>query len=379
MAGEKISVLNIIGSMHHGGTEQLCYEILSRLNQKRFILAVCAFDKAPQSDVVERFRNIGIEVIIFPENGEGVISKLGYIKDLFHLLRCHHFDIVHTHHYTANLCGRIVAILARVPVIISHEHNLAIQEKLFHILVMRILNRLSFANIVASNSIRKFRVNECGFSQRRITVIRNGIDLAQFTSQDINKQIAKASFGLQQFSKVVAVAGRLVSWKRVDLFLKAALNVARWDSSSGFAIFGEGPDEPRLRRIAEELGIKDRVIFVPWVDNMARAYASIDVFCHVAEEEEGFGLVIAEAMACGIPVVAVRVSATEELLSDGGGILVDASSEKIAEAILRYLKDERLALKTGTIGREAAKDLFNIARTAKDIERLYLHAYHESK
>lgn len=379
MAREKTSVLSVIGSMHHGGTERLCYDILSRLNQKRFILTACAFDKTPQTDVIERFRNIGIEVIIFPENGEGIISKLRYIKDLFCLLHRHHFDIVHTHHYTANLCGRIAAILARGPMIISHEHNLATHEKFFHILVMRVLNRLSFTNIVASNAIKKFRVAGCGLNQRGITVIRNGIDSARFTSQDINKQIAKANFGLQQFSKVVAVAGRLVPWKRADLFLKAASNVARQDSSCGFAVFGEGPDEPGLRRTAETLGIKDRVIFVPWVDDMVRAYAAVDVFCHVAEEEEGFGLVIAEAMACGIPVVAVRVSATEELLSHGGGVLVEASPEKIAEAILRYLKDERLTLETGRVGRKIAKDLFNINRTAKDIGRLYLQAYYEAK
>jgi glycosyltransferase involved in cell wall biosynthesis len=151
----------------------------------------------------------------------------------------------------------------------------------------------------------------------------------------------------------------LYAWPRVQQRLEATLLVV-----------GDGPDLPRLRRIAEALDVEGSVCFSGIVpdDELARAYATSAVFAMPARRRlgpwpagEGFGLVYVEAGAARLPVVAGRGGGVDDAVEDGGsGILVDASDHlSVADAILDLLHDPERARAMGERGRELAASRFS--------------------
>jgi len=135
-------------------------------------------------------------------------------------------------------------------------------------------------------------------------------------------------------------------------------------------VIGDGPDKPRLERIASVLGIKERVCFRGRVsdEELQTAYAEADVFvlpsrCRLypRAEGEGFGLVFAEAGLEGLAVVAGAAGGASEAIADGEtGILVDPNDpDQVASATVRILTDEELGRSLGENGRTRALDEFS--------------------
>ena len=154
---------------------------------------------------------------------------------------------------------------------------------------------------------------------------------------------------------VVGVVGRLVPEKGVDVFLRAAALVSGVVPQAAFLVVGDGPLRPDLEHRAAVLGLSGTVTFTGYRSDATRLLAGLDVLA-VPSRSDGSPLVVCEAMAAGVPVVASRVGGLPDLVEDGGsGLLVrPGEAEDLARALVSLLLDPEAARRLGARGRALA-------------------------
>lgn len=159
-----------------------------------------------------------------------------------------------------------------------------------------------------------------GFPRERLAVVRNGVDLNLFTPEP--RQAARARLG---FSGITALSvGNLVELKGHHLAIEAMASVP----DGRLVIIGAGPEEGRLRALAQRLGMAERVAFTGVLpQERLPAYYSAADFLILGSSREGWPNVLLEAMACGTPVVATRVWGMPEVVgAPAAGVLVGERS-----------------------------------------------------
>jgi 1,2-diacylglycerol 3-alpha-glucosyltransferase len=190
--------------------------------------------------------------------------------------------------------------------------------------------------VIPSESMKKTIVREYGLRDR-FTVIPTGIDLEPYRIAD--GEALRARKGWQK-EKVMISIGRMAPEKNWDTLLKAAKIVRENHPDLRVVLIGDGPARSDLEGLASELGIADHVTFtgeVPFVD--VPAYLKAANLFGFASTTETQGLVTMEALAAGLPVVAVDASGTRDILTDGEqGFLVPNDAEALAASIIRLLE-----------------------------------------
>lgn len=250
------------------------------------------------------------------------------------LLRKIQPDILHTNFIVPGGLAMRIARRAGVPRIIATRHELA-GSLSPHLLVWSKYCQ-SFADHlvhVSSTVAESYGLSSAPqYSQGqapRNMVIHNGIDL------DSSQRVE--SYPRASNERVVVVAGRMVAEKGQARALAAFALAAQRDPKLRLELIGDGPERALLERNAQQVGLADRVDFPGWrrrEETLARMKSAWCVL--VPSIQEGFGLVLVEAMALGVPVVASDISVFREVAELGGGVsLIDpGNTAGLAEAIL---------------------------------------------
>jgi glycosyltransferase involved in cell wall biosynthesis len=206
--------------------------------------------------------------------------------------------------------------------------------------------------------------------RRRTFVVYPGVDVAAGASGTA----VRASLGLAESDWVVGIVGRLQPWKGQDKVLRsvAALRERGLEAVGlvvGGTPFGRSESYPaELRELADRLGVGGHVIFTGQVDDPTGLYPAMDAFVS-ATEGEPFGIVVAEAMAAGIPVVAFAGGGPRELVEDGvSGILV-RSEAALVDALAGLASDPTRAAALADAGRRRALESFSGAASAAAFTR----------
>ena len=174
---------------------------------------------------------------------------------------------------------------------------------------------------------------------------------------------------------LVLTVARLVPHKGQDVVLQAVASLKDEFPALRYVIAGTGPDEARLRQLAERLTIADRAIFAGALsdDDVAEAYATATIYAGLSRVEEGihaegFGISFLEAAASGLPSIAGDSGGVRSAVRDGiTGIVVPPTDVRaVAEALRWLLRDEQLRATMGGAGRSLVESYFNWERVARD-------------
>jgi glycosyltransferase involved in cell wall biosynthesis len=377
----RIRVAHVMGEFMHGGTEKIVLDLLTRLDKSKFDIHVLCSSSEGLKEVRDKFAALGLGTSV-AATGLGEASGRGWglrtasrkmrsLLNMARVLRKGEFTIVHTHGLTNNLYARTAAIVAGAPVIVTHEHNVH-GDTMRDRMLWALLNLKTALNLSVSETVGEFRMRSVPWSRRKSVILLNGIDLDVFhPPSSIQREAARGACGIEGDEKVIGVMGRLVPAKRVDVFLRAAALVLEICRCARFLIVGDGRERPGLEALASELGMSHAVRFTSWVARPEEALWAMDIFTIVSDQTEGFGLVTAEAMACGLPIVAADISLNREIVSDSCGIFVKPDPHLVAEGILRLLRHENLAFAMGTNAARRASERYDINRAAARLEDIY--------
>lgn len=295
-------------------------------------------------------------------------------RELTGLLRACGVDVLFCHGYKANLVGRLAARRAEVPTVAVSRgwtrESLKVRayEALdrFHLRFMD--------HVVCVSDGQAAKVRRAGVPENRVTVIRNSARLAMFDDPDPadHGRLLGHFASDSGVSRVVVAAGRLSPEKGCDVLIAAAARVLTADRAAGVVLFGDGPERPRLERMARGLGVTGRFVMPGFTRDLDRVVPWADVLA-LSSFTEGLPNVLLEASAAGVPVVATAVGGTPEVVADGEtGYLIPAGDPgALAERVLRLLGDAGQRRRMGDAGRELMRSRFSFeAQAAAYIELL---------
>lgn len=204
---------------------------------------------------------------------------------------------------------------------------------------------------------------------QQIETIHNFVDEREYYVRDSSK--LKEELGIQAHEKVLIHVSNFRKVKRVDDVVSTFAKV-RETLEVKLLLVGDGPEMSGIHQQVKELHIEKDVLFLGKRDNLAELYSMSDVKL-LLSEKEAFGLVLLEAMACGVPAIGSRIGGIPEIIEPGeNGFLVELGDiDAAADAAIHILSDETLYQKMSEFALRTATQRFSSKKILAEYEALY--------
>lgn len=202
-----------------------------------------------------------------------------------------------------------------------------------------------------------------------IKTIYNFIDEETYVPQAFGH--LKKELGIQEDEKVIIHISNFREVKNIPDIVRS-FEILQESIDAKLLLVGEGPEKENIETLVAQLNLEDQVIFTGKRDDMAELLAISDLMFHLSEKE-AFGLVLLEALACGVPSVATNIDGIPEVVEDGvNGFLVPYGDvEAAAKKGLELLTDERLHASFTENGLKTVREKFESSKIVSTYEELY--------
>jgi len=344
-SNKKIKILFAIGRLSVGGGEKLLVRQLPMVDRNRF-------DPHLLTLFSENKDSFGNEVSLAADHWRKLNFKsLFDLPEWFRLLiflKKEKFDAVVTSLFSANLIVRIAAIILRVPVIISYEHNLYPDKHRWQIGMDRLLAKWTDKIIVDSEAVRKFTSKQEKIPIEKFLTMH--IPPLLDSEKSRNPDLVRQELGIPGEAKIILTVSRLVEEKGHRYLIEAAKKVLSEVSNVYFVIVGWGHLEESLKSQAKTLGLGDKVIFPGRID-IRDVLPLADVYVEPAIMTD-LPVAIMEALRLEKPIVSTNVGEIPVFVRDReNGFLAEPKNPGLlAEKILILLADKNLREKFGKAG-----------------------------
>jgi len=372
---QPLKVVCLTPHLFIGGAERLMIDIFSRLDRRRFQPQWCSLegDSVDSASWRLELERAGIEVAVLasdqkPKQQVGRLWRLIVIGwRLWRHLRKTRPDIVQTQLFAD--IYRPIARLAGVPIIISVEHNLDYDEPAWTRLA-KIISRWAVDGIIAvSQAVKQDIIQRYHYLPEKIEVIYNGVDLDKFFKPVNQLNLTNQNQPVWRLGAI----GRLTKQKGFDVLIEALAALPKeinWQCS----IAGSGPQASHLNSLITKFGLSNQIKLVGLQTDVPKFLAGLDLLV-VPSRWEGLGLVILEAGAAGVPVVASQIDGIVEIIShQNNGYLVEAGSvnqltKGLTDVLTAVSSDERLTWAINL--QKTVKENFSIIKTVEQYQNYY--------
>jgi glycosyltransferase involved in cell wall biosynthesis len=370
----RIKVLTLTDQLVYlgGGAERVAMEIATRLDQSRFESAFCAsrYWEGARSDLVhDAERRMDEAGVRYFGLGRRSGTDLYRWLSLRGILRRERIDVLHSHMFGSNVGATVIGRLARVPVIVAHEHTWSFEGRPLRRLVDReVIGRGSTVFIAVSRDDQRKMAEIEGVNPKKILHVPNGIaPPPPPTGADV-----RAELGIPAEAPLIGTVSVLRPQKALDVFISATAQLLRENPDLRVLLAGDGPLRGELTELVHSLGVQDRLLLPGYRSDASDVIAALDVAVS-SSAFEGSPLAVMEYMESARPIVATRVGGVPDLIEDGvHGLLVDPGDvPALTAAIRRMLADPEAARRMGEAARERRRHEFTVDLMVRRFEALY--------
>jgi glycosyltransferase involved in cell wall biosynthesis len=386
-----IRELRLITRLNVGGPAQHVVWLDEALTANGFQTMLVTGTVPPGEEDMSAFAAAhGVQPLVIPSMSRELSPlDLLTIWKLWRLMVRFHPHIVHTHTAKAGAVGRIAGLLYRFLSRprdrcrfvhtyhghVFHSYYGPLRSALF-VTIERLLARLNTDRIIVLSEQQRHEIQDVFRVGRpeQFAVVPLGIDV-----EELSREAKAAAPARSNDMPLVGIVGRLTAIKNHDLFLRVA---AQTGDVARFVVYGDGADRAHLERLAEELGVADRVHFAG-TRPAAEICGLLDVIA-LTSLNEGTPLALIEAMTCGVPVIATAVGGVVDLLGavverdpagfemrERGIAVPSGDIAAFAAGLRRLLREEPLQRRLAESARSYVQKTHAKERLAADIIGLY--------
>ncbi|MBV1905435.1 MAG: glycosyltransferase [Pseudomonadales bacterium] len=279
-------------------------------------------------------------------------------------------DVVHSHLIHANIFTRLLRLTMRMTRLVNTSHNIWSRSRL-GVLAYRCTDRLADLSTNVSDKAVQSYIDAGATREGHMITVYNGINVSEFQYNVHARTTIRNEFRILEDSPLLLAVGRMTREKDYPNMLHAFCKVQANIPTAILLIVGIGALSPEITDLARKLNIHNSVQFLGLRKNIPELMSAADMLI-LSSANEGFGLVVAEAMACERIVVATDCGGIREVLGDTRPLVPRQNSSALADAIIEALSIEEVELKRqGKIARKRIEDHFSLETIASNWIDLY--------
>ena len=366
---KKIRVLHVAEAA--GGVERYLETLFKYTDHNKVEnILICS-----QNYDYEKMKQLADRVIVI-KMAHQIDSKADFkaVKAIRHYIKRITPDIVYAHSSKAGALARI-ADLGIKNKVIYNPHGWAFnmqqsaKKKEMYKLVEQISAHFCDKIVCISDAEKESALREKICKPSKLQVIYNGIDLEEIKN---TKAKPRKELEIPKDAFVVGQVGRLSEQKAPDVFVKAAKLIKEKIPNAYFILVGDGELRGQIEKMIHENGLDNSFLITGWVDNPA-AYMKIMNVGTLLSRWEGFGLVLPEYMACGVPIVATDVDAIPNVVQNGGGgiLIREDQPDEALQAVIKIHDNTDLRQNLINNVQETVSEKYDAKQMSKKYKRLF--------
>ncbi len=306
-----LRALHVLSSLARGGVETWLMDLVRNLPRGELAIDVCLIGNS-HGPYEDEFRALGGVVHRCPMSR----NPWAFSSHLRRLLLREHYDVVHSHLYHFSGVVLRAAAQANIPQRVAHNHPVEDLKAggLFRTAYVHWMRR--WMTRYATDFVGPTRASLeafCGPDWQRDPhkkVLYNGVRIERFL-RPVDRLLVRKELDIPVDAKIILNVGRFVPHKRQSFLVDIAKHLLNRRSDAVFLLIGDGPGREDVERLVKEAGLMEKFRFLRGAPDIDRYWLSSDVFAFPSVNE-GFGIVIVEAAAAGLPVIAQNIPGVQE-------------------------------------------------------------------
>lgn len=274
---EKIIVAHIMGKWNGGGVESVVMNYYKNIDRNRIQFHFLC-DEDSTDIPYEEIEKLGGKVIVIPP-----YQKLfKYQKELYRIFKENNYKIIHSHINALSVFPLRIAKKAGVPIRIAHSHSTSNKKEWKKNILKMILR--PFSKLYANNYFActeyagKWLFGKKVVERKELNVINNAIDLKKFEFNENTREDLRKELGIKEDVLVIGHVGRFMKQKNHEFLIDVFEKAIKQDDNIYLILVGQGPLEDKIKEMAKEKGIEDKILFLGQRNDVNKLYQAMDIF-----------------------------------------------------------------------------------------------------